>query len=154
MFNLDDISAEYITEVNELCYGIFWIITETRDISDYKLLMFPIPCDIYGNHIGTPKIPLNTKTGTYNHSLLWESEIKNNSAHRPYNKKSYGYYPRGRITISNNRATIYLNPHINRPPVVNKIKLEFGLSIHNILNVRVVVDGSDHYKCFIDWDKN
>ena len=148
----------YLTDAKELSSGIFWIITESAeslDNNDFKLLMFDIPCDVYGNHAGTHKIPLNAKSGgTYNHKILWDSEIKNNSAHRPYNKRSYDYYPRGRIEIANNRATIYLNPHINRSPILDNIKLNFGLGKHNIPEVRVVVDGSVHYKCFIDWEKN
>ena len=141
----------HTTEAKQLCSGIFWKITESVDISDYNLLMFEIPCDVYGNHTGSHKIPLNAKSGgTYNHKLLWESEIKNNSAHRPYNKRPYDYYPRGRVEIANNKAVVYLNTHINKPPIINEIKLKFGLSNHNIPEVRVVVDGSAHYKCFLD----
>ena len=135
----------------ELCSGIFWVITESVSINDYKLLMFDIPCDTYGNPTGSHKIQLNAKSGsTYNHRLLWKSEIKNNSTHRPYNTRSYDYYPRGRVSIGSNKATIYLNPHINKQEIVDEIKLQFGLSNHNISEIRVVVDGSAHYKCFID----
>ena len=140
-----------INETKELCSGIFWIISDYSDLSDYKLLMFDIPCDVFGNNIGTPAVALNSKSGgTYNHKKLWESEIKNNSAHKPYNKKDFDYYPRGRVEISNNRATIYLNSNINQTFIIDEIMGQFGLSQRNISSVRVVVDNSAHYQCFID----
>ena len=143
---------EISQEAKEICSGVFWIITDSRDINEYKLLIFDIPCDLSGNPTGANKIPFNAKSGnTYNHKRLWEDEIKNNSALRPYNKRTYDYYPRGRVEISNNRAVIYLNPHINQPGIIDEIRSKFGLSSHNIPEVRVVVDGSLHYRCWIDW---
>jgi len=132
--------------------GIFWVITETSELTNWKLLAFEIPCDRNGNVIEETHIMLNAKSGsTYNHKKLWENEIKNNTAHKPYNKKDYNYYPRGRIDISNNKATIYLNPHINIPEIIDEIKQKFGLLPQNISMVRTVFDGSKHYECFLDW---
>lgn len=143
--------SEYLTEAKELSSGIFWVITDDRDFDDYKLLFFDIPSDPYGNHHGTHKIALNAKSGgTYNHKKLWESEIKNNSAHKPYNKKDYNYYPRGRVEISNNKATIYINPNINVLKITNEIKRVFGLNPRNIADIRIVNDGGSHYKCWMD----
>jgi hypothetical protein len=144
-------NLQAITEAKELCSGIFWIISDDSDLNDYKLLMFEIPCDMYGNNFGKHKIELNAKSGgTYNHKRLWASEIKNNSLHKPYNRKDFDHYPRGRVEIANNKATIYLNPNINKPSIIREIKQRFGLIPHNIANVRVVVDNSAHYQCFID----
>ena len=143
--------TDYFTEAKELCSGIFWIITDSRNIDEYKLLIFDIPYNTEGNSYDDLDVPLNAKKGlTYNHKSTWETEIKNNSDHKPYNKKEYNYYPRGRVELSGNCATIFLNPHINTPSIINEIKRKFGLSTYNIQEVRVVVDGSDHYKCFID----
>lgn len=137
----------------ELFSGVFWVIAETRELTDWKLLPFKFLCDSKGNIIEETPIMLNAKSGrTYNHKLLWESEIKNNPDHKPYNKKDYNYYPRGRIDISNNKATIYLNPHINIPEITEVIKQKFRLTVQNISNVRVVSDGSKHYECFLDWE--
>ena len=147
----DAITEAVINEARQLCSGVFWVITDDSDISTYKLLMFEIPCDLQGNAIGGHQIPLNSKSGgTYNHKKLWNEEIKNKTIHRPYGKKEYDYYPRGRVEIANDRAIIYLNPNINSTKIVNDIKLRFGLSRHNISNVRVSTDNSEHYKCFID----
>ena len=91
-----------------MCSGIFWVISDYSDLSDYRLLVFDIPCGTDGNAHGKHKIALNAKSGlTYNHKKLWAEEIKNDSAHKPYNKKDFDYYPRGRVDIANNRATIY-----------------------------------------------
>jgi hypothetical protein len=148
-----DESGEYLTEAKELSLGIFWVITETRTLDDYKLLAFDIPCDMYGNHQRDPDLQPNAKSGkSYNHKLLWEEGIKGNSKHRPYNKKEYNYYPRGRVEISNNKAKIFLNPHINVEKIINNVKHEFGLNPHNIPTIEAIVDGSTHYQCFIDWE--
>jgi len=138
-------------ETKQLCSGIFWILSDSHDFSDYELLIFDIPCDSNGNPNNTHSIALNSKSGnTYNHKKLWESEVKNNSKYRPYNKKDYDHYPRGRVEISNNRATIYLNPHINKANFIDLIKERFGLFPDNISEVRIIADGSEHYQCFLD----
>ena len=145
--------TDSISDSKELCSGIFWIVSDYSDLSDYKLLMFEIPCDIDGNAVGCHEIPLNSKSGsTYNHKKTWESEIKNNSTHKPYNKKSYDYYPRGRVEISSNRAIIYLNPNINTNTVVDDIKRSFGLNQNSISSVKVSADNSYHYQCWIEQD--
>jgi hypothetical protein len=141
----------HLNKAKELRSGIFWIISDYYDLSDYKILIFDIPCDSNGNPNNTHSIELNSKHGnTYNHKKLWESEVKNNNNHRPYNKKDYNYYPRGRVEISHNRATIYLNPHINISNFIDLIKEGFGLFIYNIPEIRVIADGSEHYQCFLD----
>ena len=142
-----------LTEARELRSGVFWVISDNYDLSGYTLLMFDIPCDPNGQPSNTHTIELNSKSGTtYNHKKLWEEEIKNNNEHRLYNKKSYDYYPRGRVQVSHNRADIYLNQHINQPTIIEEIKEKFGLYTHNISKVRVIVDGSVHYRCFLDRD--
>jgi hypothetical protein len=129
------------------------VIADSLELEDYRLLAFTIPCDRNGKPLGTHTIELNAKSGgTYNHKKLWESEVKNNPAHKPYNKVDYNYYPRGRVDISNNKATIYLNPNLNRNDIITDIKQRFGLSVDNIRKVRVFSDSSEHYQCFIDRD--
>jgi len=138
--------------MEQLCSGIFWVLSENNDLNDYKLLMFGIPCDSDGTPLNIQTIELNSKSGTtYNHKKIWESEVKNNNEYKPYNRKDYDYYPRGRVEISNNRAVIYLNPYINKLDFIDEIKREFGLSSDNIPDVRVNNDGSDHYRCFLDF---
>lgn len=142
---------EYLTEAKELSSGIFWVLTDDRDLNSYEFIFFDIPCDTDGTPTGDHIMELNSKNGhTYNHKNVWETSIKNNSSYRPYNKKAYDYYPRGRVQISNNKADIYLNQNINIPNIINEIKTAFGLSAHNISKVRVVVDNSDHYQCWMD----
>jgi hypothetical protein len=143
--------ARRYTETANLCSGIFWVLTDNGEMENYKLLAFTIPCDARGIVTGRHTIPLNSKSGTtYNHKIMWESRVRNNPAYKPYNKKGYDYYPRGRVEVANNKAVIYLNPHINKPEIVDEIKDKFGLSEQNIGSVRVVADNSAHYGCFIN----
>jgi len=142
-----------ITEAKQLCSGIFWVISDNYDLSGYKFLMFDIPCGRNGISSNEQAVELNSKSGkTYNHKKLWDSEVKNKSNHRPYNKKDYNYYPRGRVEIVNDQAIIYLNPHINKSNFITKIKKDFGLFSYNISKIRVISDGSAHYECFLDWE--
>ena len=126
-------TANNTYKTNRLSFGIFWVISDSETLNDYKLLYFNVPCDIYGNAIETPDIPLNSKSGaSYNHKAVWESYVKNNRLHKPYNKTDYNYYPRGRVEISNNKAMIYLNPYINQAHILTEIKAAFGLNEDNI----------------------
>jgi len=149
---IEETSQSYVRESpRELHSGIFWVLSDHMDLTDHKLLMFEIPCDVYGNITGHTHIELNAKSGTtYNHKKLWENVIQNNSVYKPYNKKPYDHYPRGRIEIANNRATIYLNSNINETRFISEIKQKFGLTEYNISEVRVLEDNSSHYQCFID----
>jgi hypothetical protein len=127
------------------------LIADDRGIDDYTLLLFPIPCDTDGNPTGGHEFDLNAKSGdTYNHEKLWDGEIKGKTEHKPYCKKPFNYYPRGRVEIANNKATIYLNPHINKAEIVAEIKTRCGLDDSSIGEVRVVADGSGHYRCWMD----
>ena len=136
------------TREQNLCSGIFWVICESGDLADHMLLHFAIPCDKDGNPVDELVIPLNSKSGnSYNHKKLWESEVKNNPAHKPYNRRAYSYYPRGRVEIANNRAVIYLNPNTNTPDIIAEIHSAFGLSGRGLKTIRVIVDNSAHYKC-------
>jgi len=126
---------------HDLCSGVFWVIADDYDLEDYMLLSFEIPCDADGNPIGTHALELNAKSGnTYNHKKIWESEVKNNPAHKPYNKRDYNYYPRGRVEIANNRATIYLTPCIFETFIIDEIEERFGLTPDNILEGRIIAD--------------
>lgn len=135
----------------ELSSGIFWVLTDDREIGSYTLLPFEIPCDIQGTPIGGHTMELNSKNGmTYNHKKVWETVVQKDSSYRPYNKRPYDYYPRGRVQITNNKAQIYLNQNICTESIVEEIKTVFGLSQNTISQIRVVVDNSAHYACWMD----
>ena len=139
-----------MTYAKGLSFGIFWVISDSEDLQSYTLLCFNVPCDTFGNTIETPAMQLNSKSGkSYNHKAIWDSEVKNNPLHKPYNKKNYNHYPRGRVEISNNKAMIYLNPNINQVRILEDIKVTFGLNGDNILKIRIIADNSAHYACFL-----
>ena len=94
----------FLTDI-PLSKGVFWVLSGSYSLDDWSLLAFDIPCDSYGNISDSPELDLNSKKGnSYNHKKLWDSEVKGNNNYRPYNKKEYNYYPRGRVEISNNKV--------------------------------------------------
>ena len=146
-------AERFYSEAEQLCSGIFWILSDDYELKGYTFLMFGIPCDPDGNPDNTHSIPLNSKSGnSYNHKNLWNSCIKNNNKYQQFCKRDYNYYPRGRVVISHKKAVIYLSAHINTHNFIELIKQKFGLSHYNISKVNAVTDGSGHYKCFLDWD--
>ena len=134
-----------------LCFGIFWIISDSSDLEGYKLIRFCVSCDAYGIATEKPSIPLNSKSGTsYNHKAIWNDHIKSSASHKPYSRENYNHYPRGRVEISNNKAIVYLNPFLCQPKILDEIKMAFGLTKSNIDNIKIVADNSPHYSCFIN----
>jgi len=136
-----------ITNAKGLSFGIYWVVSESEDLQNYTLLYFNVRCDTHGNAIEIPALQLNSKSGkSYNHKAMWDSQVKNNPLHKPYNKKDYDYYPRGRVEISNSKAVIYLSPIISETLILDEIKAAFGLSADTIANVKIAVDNSAHYR--------
>lgn len=119
---------KYISAAKESTNGIFWYLDDQE-----KLLSYP-----FGSVSTSDGV---AKSGdTYNHKRLW-AEL------RP-NKKSYNYYPRGRVDWDNQgRATIFLNPNVPET-VINQIKLDFGIRSSD--DCRIEYDYSNHYKCHLD----
>ena len=105
--------------------GVFWIV-------ERELLAFPFR---------EGSMPGMAKSGkTYNHRLLW-----------PYVKpvkcrKSYDYYPRGRIDINGKgEVVIYMNPNIGEEwiPILCQM---FELDKAPVIRY----DYSKHYRCWMD----
>ena len=139
---LNKLDEDYLYEMSkELARGIFWVIAETED----ELVasnIFPIVkyCDIDGVASDTSGFTSNDGL-TYNHEQTWKRLDKSITHNKPFN-----YYPRGRIEISNGKATIWMNGNILH--LADDIKRIYGLS--SIGNVIVKEDGSSHYKCHFD----
>lgn len=125
--------------------GIFWIRDDLPSLEDSIDYCIQIPCDSKGNVDIETQISLTAKSGnTHNHKYYWDnmldSKLKNN--------KPFNYYPRGRVEISNNKATIYLNPNIYTEEVKKFIIDVFNLyQTNGIKEVRMIVDNSEHYQC-------
>lgn len=130
-------------ESSELSKGIFWV----KDIDNIEdsIIYFDIPCDTNGN--ATTDFISNAKSGTtYNHENTWKTLSSKTTEGRPYN-----YFPRGRVEIANNKATIYCSPHIYSEELKKVLIHLFNLNNHNgIKSIRMVADGSNHYKCYLD----
>ena len=104
-----------------------------------------IRCDPNGKSIELDQENVAKSGDTYNHKKYWESLDKPLTNGKPYN-----YYPRGRVEIRNNKAIIYLNPNIAEDDIIAWIKKEFGLDQIHLNKIEVKVDGSEHYKCYLD----
>ena len=128
----------------DLYKGIFWIVN-MDDIYANDKYCFLIPTDMNGKVASS--IDLNAKSGTtYNHERTWKMLSSVYTHGKPYN-----YYPRGRVEIANGKAIIYLNPVINTEEVKRFLTSEFHLyEINGIKSVRMISDGSEHYKCYLD----
>lgn len=132
-----------LLEYRELAKGIFWV-KDADNIEDTGIFL-DIPCTSDGNALDNNG--LNSKNGTtYNHERTWPLLGTSITGGKPYN-----YYPRGRVEISNGKATIFANPHIASDELLKWCVDKFNLTaINGIKKVRVVADGSDHYKCYLD----
>ena len=60
----------------------------------------------------------------------------------------YNYYLRGRVEVKQSKATVYLNPQLNREDVKAQIEKEFGLK--GLSCVCAKSDGSAHYRALAD----
>ena len=88
--------------------GIFWWI-------DDRLLCRKVHCDENGTPLETAEF--TSKSGdNFNHKAEWEKLSKKITGGNPYN-----YYPRGRVEIKRGKATVYLNPVLNRREVTREI---------------------------------
>lgn len=91
--------------------GIFWWM-------DGSLVCRKALC----SDTGTPLEPVEftAKNGeNFNHKVEWEKLPRRVTGGRPYN-----YYPRGRVEVKRSKATVYLNPQLNRDDVLTQIHKE------------------------------
>ena len=117
--------------------GIFWCTK--FDTECPELITVSVACDKNGN--SKERVQFSSKSGdNFNHRLEWERFDRSITAGRPFN-----YYPRGRVEIKNGKATVFLNPIINKECIVNKVIDEFDLMTDELISVRIKNDGSNHY---------
>ena len=119
--------------------GIFWY-----NPLEEKIIVRKVACD----HNGTAleKVEYSSKSGNnFNHKAEWAKFPREVTGGHPYN-----YYPRGRVEVKKNKATVYFNPVLNEPCAMDLIDTEFGLNKGTIL-VRMIADRSEHYQYLIDY---
>ena len=118
---------------------IFWY-----NPTEKKLIVKKVACD--HNGVALEPVEYSSKSGdNFNHKAEWAKLSRGITGGHPYN-----YYPRGRVEVKNNKATVYFHPILNEPRAIDRISEGFGLYNGTIL-VREVPDGSDHYKYLIDY---
>lgn len=135
-----------IIENSQLYRGIFWI-TDTDNIYGSDLY-FRIPCDKNGTT--DFEIPVETSAknaDNYNHKKLWNSLPKRTTGGKPFD-----YYPRGRVEIKNGMAIVYHSPYIPQDELKKWLIDKFNLTACNgIRKIRLIADGSEHYRCYLDY---
>jgi hypothetical protein len=137
-----------LTEDVQLYRGIFWI-PDVNNVGSSNLY-FTIPCDVFVD-INDPEFHIpdsmsSTGSDNYNHQRVW------NSLDRRYTKgKPFNYYPRGRVEISNGVAKVFHSPRIPQDELRQFVIDKFNLTQHNgIKKIKMIADGSDHYRCYLD----
>lgn len=103
------------------------------------LCAFPFKERMQSDEIGIAKSGL-----TYNHKDLWPKV-------RPKGcRKSYNYYPRGRVDVTNRgEPIIYMSAYVDIS-LVKQIRTKFEIDRTPVIKI----DGSRHYKCNFDSEWN
>lgn len=138
--------------------GIFWFVCpfegeeEAWDFSETELLALPVPGKGEVRKEAWPcpdGLSLNSRRGdAFTHKETWRYLTRGRWELRCH---SWNYFPRGRVELVNDKALIFLNPCIlayenYKEMLVKRFHLE-GMKI------RVIPDGSAHYRCHMD-DRN
>jgi hypothetical protein len=133
---------------NSLYKGVFWI-KDTENIES-TTLCYMLECDSNG-FIDVSDVNIDTLgklRNNFNHKKLWDTlpaDVTEN--------KQFDYYPRGRVEINKGKATIFITQYLveYKDKVVEFIENKFGLiELNGINEVKIFVDGSDHYKAKIE----
>lgn len=126
--------------MSSLAKGIFWI----KDINNVEnsiihLGVFVDTCDNID-----PEVYSTKEDKEFNHKKIWKSLNKEITE-----GKSYDYFPRGRVTVANNKAIVYVSPHLFSYKVFNLVCNIFGLRKENeMYDVRMRTDSS--LPCYLD----
>lgn len=119
--------------------GLFWVIGEA---GTRQLLTFSVECDENGA-LCDEQIPYNSRKGdSYVHRQSWALAAQKYP--REIRNKPWNHFPRGRVEISNGKATVFHNPAL-------EAWTEFQASVMHEFEIenipaRFVPDGSKHYR--------
>lgn len=110
--------------------GLFWLICQM----DGDAIKWSEDWEIY---------QLFAKSDSISHKDAWAQFAQNED--KRFRRLKYDYYPRGRVVVRNDTATVFLNRHIATDEVLTTVNELFGLTAP-----RVHAEGSRHYECYID----
>ena len=120
--------------------GLFWCTDQETDPPEF--IAVTLPEDSISNGLANVTEFTSTANDRLNHRVEWSKLPKSVTGGKDYN-----YYPRGRVEFQHQKARIFLNPVLNEERFVERIKDIFGLEKeHGIQSVKVITDGSKHYK--------
>lgn len=92
--------------------GVFWIVFQQANRQSFKIIF-----------------EFNEKLG---HFDIWQTII---SKHKELAQYEYDYFPRGRVWVKDKKATIFLNPIINTPLILQKINKIFELKENYVVSI-------------------
>lgn len=102
--------------------------------------------DIDDVNFNIPDTMSSTGTDDYNHKRVW-SQLSNKET----GGKSFDYFPRGRVEIANGIAKVFHSPYIDQEELKSWVIDKFNLTKSNgIKKIKMIADGSSHYKCYLD----
>ncbi len=119
--------------------GMFWCVD--ADAPQPELITVSVSCSADGDT--DPSAVFTAKSGmNFNHRAEWEKLDK-----RVRRGVAYNFYPRGRVEVRNGRTTVFLNPDIDREPVLRAVCEAFELLDEDAPEeIAVKSNGSRHYR--------
>ena len=121
--------------------GLFWVISDNN--GERKLLTYTAVCD--NNGVAAEGQPAyNSKKGdSFAHKNSWHLAAE--KLPMKIRGKPWDYFPRGRVEIANNKATIYFNPSLwEWSGFASAIYDEF--EIKGLAVIKFTRDFSKHYE--------
>jgi hypothetical protein len=85
--------------------GLFWVIDED---GERRLLTYAVECDKNGVATGTSPAYNSKKGDSFSHERSWAEAAK--GMHGRIRGKPWNHYPRGRVEVKDEKATVYFNP--------------------------------------------
>ena len=119
--------------------GLFWVIDES---GERQLVTFAAECDQNGVVIDNQFTYNSRKGDSFAHKNAWQIAAKDYP--REIRNKPWNYFPRGRVEITNGKATVYFNPVLADWPEFEESMIgEFEIES---FSVRFIPDHSRHYE--------
>ena len=118
--------------------GIFWCTD--ADTEAPALITVSVACDKNGDSKELVRFS-SKSSNNFNHRHEWDRLDR-----KITEGKSFDYYPRGRVEIKNGKATVFLNPAINKECIVRRIMDAFELMTGELNCINIKSDGSSHYR--------
>ena len=110
--------------------GLFWVICSMVD----DAIDWDVEWSLYH---------LYAKSDSISHKDAWTQIVQ--PENKEFRRLDFDYYPRGRVVVKNDRATVFISRHI----VIDEV-LEIINTTFNLTTPKIHAEGGKHYQCFLD----